>query len=191
MVTTSNLAITKLEAQQLNAATSVNEALDILDGFAAFHVVDGIPNAAPPANPQAGQNWIVPASASGAWASQDNAIAMYQTGWTFLTPKKGWQVYDERRMRNVLWHGTAWISIQSARVAELTDSTGGTPARSLADVTGSHSQSVLNNNFASLNTKVNAIMDALMTAQLMAGDAITKIVNETEAVTETTVDTLA
>jgi hypothetical protein len=40
----------------------------------------------------------------------------------------------------------------------ITDSTGGTPGTSLADVTGEHSQSILNNNFATLAAKLNTLI---------------------------------
>lgn len=49
----------------------------------------------------------------------------------------------------------------SISVASLTDSTGGTPGLSLVDVTASHDQAKLNDNFATLNAKVDAILGAL------------------------------
>lgn len=49
----------------------------------------------------------------------------------------------------------------SSGLAELTDSTGGTADGTLADVTGSFSQSVLNNNFAEVAAKINAIIRRL------------------------------
>lgn len=45
--------------------------------------------------------------------------------------------------------------------ATLTDSTTGTPGGAIADVGASFNQATLNNNFASLTTKVNAILQAL------------------------------
>lgn len=43
----------------------------------------------------------------------------------------------------------------------------GTPAASLADVTASHSQSILNNNFATLGTELNEIKAALRAAGIL------------------------
>lgn len=58
-----------------------------------------------------------------------------------------------------------------ANQAALTDSTGGTAAFSLVDVTGSHSQSILNANFASLARLVNQLRSDLVTLGLIKGAA--------------------
>lgn len=49
----------------------------------------------------------------------------------------------------------------SIAVASLTDSTGGASGPTLVDVTASHDQTKLNNNFASLNAKMDQILGAL------------------------------
>lgn len=56
--------------------------------------------------------------------------------------------------------GTAIVafSIVESRMAELTDSTTGTAAASLVDVTSSFDQDKLNDNFASLAAKVNTLI---------------------------------
>ena len=57
---------------------------------------------------------------------------------------------------------------QAARVAALTDSTGGTAGSTLANVGTSFSQATLNNNFASLAATVNALVAALKRHGLMS-----------------------
>lgn len=56
---------------------------------------------------------------------------------------------------------------QSA-IASLTDSTGGTADGTLADVTATPDQTIINNNFADLAAKVNAILAALRSIGLIA-----------------------
>ena len=63
---------------------------------------------------------------------------------------------------------TAGTVKQSADVAALTSVGPGTPAAGLVDVTNAFSQTVLNANFATLGTEVNAILAALKAAGIMA-----------------------
>lgn len=55
-----------------------------------------------------------------------------------------------------------------AAVADITDSTGGTADGTLADVTASFNQAILNNNFADLAAKLNALLAELRTANVIA-----------------------
>lgn len=52
-------------------------------------------------------------------------------------------------------------------VAEVTDSTGGTVQTSLSDVTASYSQTILNDNFATVNDQIDKIIAALEKAKLL------------------------
>lgn len=63
---------------------------------------------------------------------------------------------------------TAGVVKQSADVAALSSVGPGTPAAGLVDVTNAFSQTVLNANFATLGTEVNAILTALKAAGIMA-----------------------
>lgn len=63
---------------------------------------------------------------------------------------------------------TAGTVKQSADVAALSSVGPGTPAAGLVDVTNAFSQTVLNANFATLGTEVNAILTALKAAGIMA-----------------------
>ncbi len=55
----------------------------------------------------------------------------------------------------------ATVPTGSIAVISLTDSTTGTPGATLVDVTASHDQVKLNDNFASINAKVDEILSAL------------------------------
>jgi len=197
MTTTPNLALTDfVEGQQL-AATKANANQLLLDSMVQLWVVDAAPSTTPPTSGfDDGDAWIVPASATGAWANEDDKIAVWQSGWTFLTPRPGWRAYDSRRDRLMIFthfHGGGgkWVPFQCDNVVELTDSTTGTPASALGEVTTTDanltSNTQINDNFASLLAKQNAMIAALIKGLLMAGVPLAaEVVNEAIAIAETT-----
>ena len=95
-----------LYSSQAQKELCVNESLTILD--AALHCnIEGIA-AAPPMTPTNGNNWLVAASATGAWAVQDNNIACYQNGnWIFLNPKAGMNAFD-KSLQQYRHFGSIW-----------------------------------------------------------------------------------
>ena len=56
------------------------------------------------------------------------------------------------QVRNVLANGGTWTDVVSLTAAT------GTAGNTVSDVTGSHDQTILNNNFKSLAEKVNALI---------------------------------
>lgn len=71
---------------------------------------------APPGSPAAGDRYIIPASgATGAWATHDNAVAVWRDGaWVFYPPKEGWRV----RLHGgafYLFDGAAWGAESAGR----------------------------------------------------------------------------
>jgi hypothetical protein len=72
-----------------------NEALVLVD-LALHPAVEGGPLAAPPAQPEDGQCWIVAAGATDAWAGKGEQLAMWTDGgWRFLEPVIGTTVWDK------------------------------------------------------------------------------------------------
>lgn len=68
------------------------------------------------------------------------------------------------------WKSIGVIPGEAEDVGELTDSTSGTASDTIANVGASFSQATLNNNFASLTSKVNEITASLQAAGVMATD---------------------
>lgn len=64
--------------------------------------------------------------------------------------------------------GTKVIGSQQSAIASLTDSSGGTPGDTIADVPAAYSEATLANQLASLTAKVNAILTALRAHGLIA-----------------------
>ena len=85
-----------------------NEALALLDGLVHAAVEQG-PTSEPPANPLAGQCWIVGAAAGGAWAGHDHALAIQtESGWRFAAPLAGMAVWNKAAGLWLHWTGFAW-----------------------------------------------------------------------------------
>ena len=72
-----------------------NEALVRIDMALQAAVEEG-PIAGPPANPQAGQCWLVAAGATGDWTGRDGQLAMWTgSGWRFVAPTAGMTAWNK------------------------------------------------------------------------------------------------
>src|SRR5882757_215310 len=108
MTDTANLGLPCIEGSQAQKHVTHNEALRILDTLVQLAVLDR-DLTAPPGSPTEGQRWIVKATATGAWAGHDNAIAAWQDGvWQFSGPLAGWVAFVVDEAALVVWNGTAW-----------------------------------------------------------------------------------
>lgn len=64
---------------------------------------------APPANPENGDRYIIPANATGIWADKVGRLAYFASDqWIYFQPKKGWyqRVFDTRK--TYVWNGLTW-----------------------------------------------------------------------------------
>lgn len=91
-MTTPNLELPELTQNQTQPHVPVNSALRRLD-VAAQLIALSLSVTAPPGSPAAGDVYIVPPGATGAWTGHDNDVAFYNSGWQFLTPKTGWLAF--------------------------------------------------------------------------------------------------
>ncbi len=137
---TDRLALPLLAAAQAQKEVTHNEALMLLDA-AVQPVVVAVAPAAVPTAPAIGQCWIVGASATGAWAGQDGALAAWTAGgWRFVAPFTGMQAWSLTDDATVRRGPGGWIvgtltatsvsiggqQVVGARRAAITDPTGGT-----------------------------------------------------------------
>lgn len=65
------------------------------------------------------------------------------------------------------WDPADNTGARSGAIVSLTDSTGGTPSNTLADVPATYTEATLANQLASLAAKVNAILVALREAEII------------------------
>jgi hypothetical protein len=90
-----------------------NEAIQALDALVQ-PVVESRSVAAPPAAPIAGEAWLVPPGATGAWSGHTSQIAAWQSdAWSFLDPAAGWQVFDRSDDTQLVFTGGAWVALAS------------------------------------------------------------------------------
>ena len=111
MDNTPRLSLPHIVSGQALKHITHNEALGRLDALVQ-PVVEAATLAVPPASPLAGEAWLVPAGAGGAWAGHGREIAAWQGGaWRFFEPAAGWQVYDRQAGALKLFSGTDWVAI--------------------------------------------------------------------------------
>ena len=90
---TPRLALPLLFAGQAQKEFTVNEAL--LRADLALHCTIEGELAVPPANPVAGQAWLVASAPTGAFAGHAAAVAGFTaSGWRFIAARPGLRVYD-------------------------------------------------------------------------------------------------
>ncbi len=96
-----------------------NTNWDALDAFVQATVINTA-LATPPGSPANGAAYIVPAGATGAWASQTNKVAVWvarNAAWTFYAPKTGWMVYSQADSAEYIYSGSAWSVYYAPRLA--------------------------------------------------------------------------
>lgn len=117
-----------------------NEALVAVD--ALLHAtVEGAAAGAPPAEPAAGESWIVADPATGAWSGASESIATWTDGgWRFFAPVPGMLAWNKAAGLWTRWTGSEWSQgtlpasalliggqqVVGARLAEVPSPSGGT-----------------------------------------------------------------
>ncbi len=160
MVTTKNLNLTHI-ADSANQAAAVNTALNIIDamtrGGVAINETD-----TPPGSPGEGDTYIVGTAPTGLWSSNPEDIAMYFTGWVFVTPKKGWLVHEQTNDIDRFFDGASWINHrQGDAVTSLTDNSGGAASNTIASIGATYDQNEVRNAVASLAAKINTLISRM------------------------------
>lgn len=108
MTATPRLVLPLLAAGQAQKHVTHNDALTRLDALVHL-VVDSRTQTAPPATPTELSAYIVPDGGSGVFAGRTDQVALFEDGgWTFLTPRIGWQAWVADEGEHNLWTGTEW-----------------------------------------------------------------------------------
>ena len=108
MTTSTQVGITHLVEGQASAEVTINDAINKLDAVVHLAIKDRNLTA-PPGSPTEGDRYIPAATATGAWASQENKIAVYLSGWVFITPKEGWIAHIDDEEQTIHYTGSAWV----------------------------------------------------------------------------------
>ena len=107
MTASANLDITHMEEGQSGGEVLFNEGVNRLDAI-ALPVAQDKDLTAPPGGESDGEMWIVGASATGDWATHDDALAIYVSGWLFVTPQEGAMVYLKDENVFYVFDGSDW-----------------------------------------------------------------------------------
>lgn len=106
--TSALLGLPYIQAAQAQKHVTHNEALRALDVIVQAAVTDRT-RAVPPGSPTEGDRHLVASGASGDWAGQDGALALFQNGvWLFHMPKAGWRVHVLDEGQDVTFDGSGW-----------------------------------------------------------------------------------
>jgi hypothetical protein len=101
-------ALPLLFAGQAQKEVFHNEALTLVDALLHGRA-ESADVANPPGTPEIGQCWIVAAGASGAWAGQAGAIAVWsEGGWRFVAARAGVAMDVADRGHRLFHDGTDW-----------------------------------------------------------------------------------
>lgn len=107
MANTPRLEMPYLVAGQAQKEITHNDALNDLDSLAQISVINRT-TTVPPATPVDGDSYIIPVSATGAWAGYTNAVATYYSGWRIKPAKIGWVAYVQAESVFYVFDGTSW-----------------------------------------------------------------------------------
>lgn len=108
MTDTVRLGLPLLQPAQAQKHVTVNDALTRLDGVVQLVLLSATVSM-PPASPQEGTAYGVPAGAVNAWAGQDGKVAVASNGgWTFVRPQAGWRAFVADRGVDALYDGAVW-----------------------------------------------------------------------------------
>ena len=114
-----HLALPYLAAAQAQKHVTHNEALRALDALVQLAVVQTGAET-PPESPEEGARYLLGAAPTGVWAGQAGQLALFEAGgWSFFTPKPGWQAWDQGTETALLFDGTAWAPLAPPLPARL------------------------------------------------------------------------
>jgi hypothetical protein len=113
MDNTPRLTLPFIMPSQAQKHITHNEAIQALDALVQ-PAVESLTLVTPPSSPLAGDTYIVPASATGAWSGHTDEVASFQSGaWLFLDPAPGWQVFCKADTTQYVFDAGAWAPLAS------------------------------------------------------------------------------
>ena len=129
MADTANLGLPLVAANQAQKHITVNTSFERLDAVAQMVLMSRVLTT-PPLDPAQGSCYAVPSGASGDWAGQDGAVAMFLNGgWDFVVPYAGWRSWIADEAPTAVFDGQDW----SAGALALSQSGAG-PLWQVADI---------------------------------------------------------
>jgi len=114
-----------------NWNTGMDSNLKRLGALMHLSVIDrGV--ATPPASPTDGDRYIVGSGATGAWAGQDDNIAVRVSGtWEFYAPKTGWAAWVEDELQLYVKLPAGWATLSTSQPYDIHTTLNGRPDSSM------------------------------------------------------------
>ena len=114
-----NLSLPYIQQNQAQKHVTHNEGMRLLDGVVQLSVLSRA-QTAPPANPVAGDRYILPSGATGAWAGFDDSLAHWEeNAWRIIPPKEGWVAWDQNGLALLVFSQGQWTDATAADVERL------------------------------------------------------------------------
>jgi hypothetical protein len=150
------LSLPYIQPAQAQKHVTHNEALRILDAVTQLSVLDATLTA-PPATVSEGDRYIVANGATGAWAGEDAALAIWiDSTWHFFAPGVGWRADDAGSGDMLRFDGTDWQNTDGPLDLQNLPSVGiGTTADNTNRLSVSADATLLNNAGNGHQLKVN------------------------------------
>jgi hypothetical protein len=106
-----NLSLPYIQPSQAQKHITHNEALVMLDAIVQL-AVESAEETDPPASPDTGVRYIVPAGAMGAWSGRAGTVALREaSGWVFLDPAPGWIAWVADIAGQMRFDGNDWVGL--------------------------------------------------------------------------------
>ncbi|MFO7855902.1 MAG: DUF2793 domain-containing protein [Paracoccaceae bacterium] len=117
MAETANLLLPFLAAGQAQKHLTVNDAFERLDVLLMLSAKSRT-SATPPAAPDEGDRYLVPAGAAGAWTGEDGRVAAFLNGgWRFFAPRPGWRCFVEDEGGDAVFGSGVWTGVAAQATA--------------------------------------------------------------------------
>ena len=114
-----NLSLPYIQQNQAQKHVTHNEGMRLLDGVVQLSVLSRA-QTAPPANPVAGDRYILPSGATGAWAGFDDSLAHWEeNAWRIIPPNEGWVAWDQNGLALLVFTQGRWTEATAADVERL------------------------------------------------------------------------
>ena len=114
-----NLSLPYIQQNQAQKHGTHNEGMRLLDGVVQLSVLSRA-QTAPPANPAAGNRYMLPSGATGAWAGFDDSLAHWEeNAWRIIPPKEGWVAWDQNGLALLVFSQGQWTEATAADVERL------------------------------------------------------------------------
>lgn len=113
-MSTPNLGLSEMPQNSKQPSIPFNEVMQLVDALLQPNVVDrGLTTPPTTTSGDVGKRWIVGASATGAWAGQDDNIALcVGVGlWFFIEPKPGFRFYVLDEEIDYRFTATGWEAL--------------------------------------------------------------------------------